>query len=34
MPAAQIWPAPQALPHAPQFCGSEASFTQLFPQAT
>jgi len=28
----QVWPAPQVLPHTPQFCGSDATFTHCEPQ--
>lgn len=34
IPAEHTSPAAQAFPQAPQFCGSEASATQLCPQAT
>jgi len=32
-PLWQVCPAVQALPHAPQFCGSDAAFTHCEPQA-
>jgi hypothetical protein len=33
LPSTQGWPPPHALPHAPQFCGSDASDAHVEPHA-